>query len=285
MRIPAIILSAALIVSTGVLVQAQDGQKPRKDVDIVASSDLTRLVMIHKQAQGGAERYDGVRTISFDYTPSRIDEKGEEVFANTRHIIVSVRVNDDDQELRTVRIESEIEVPGESEGTKVKIVSLVKADGSVQVWNEAVDGTYNVVETKELKRNAHFDAQSVFAQLDLLMVLDSKDLRCSFTGIFTRDSKRYAAVEAEFRPGRAVPEPSRLYFSSKTSLIERIDVFNAKTHLRQSSSYVENYKDHDGFKFPEKLRFVNRKGEPLGGWRMENVKLNPTLAENCFSKP
>lgn len=288
MRIPAIFLPAALFASlalSGPMASGQTGQSDRKDVDIVASSDLKLLFSIHKQSQGGAERYDGIRTITFDYTPSKFDEKGKEIMASTRRISMTVRVNADNQELRCVRIDSKIEVPGEAAGSMVNIVSLVTEDGAVKVWSQAEDGSYIPVEAKELKMNAQFDALSMFSQLDLFLFLDTPDIRCTFTGALTRDSKRYVAIETSFRPGRGVAEPSRLYFDSKSSLIERIDVFHPDSNMRLSTTLVEDYTDHKGFKFPGRLRTLNRKGTPVGGWRMENVELNPKLSETHFAKP
>lgn len=285
MRIPALLLSALLLASAVPAALAQDGVDKRDDVKIQTSSDWERVLALYKHSQGGAERFDGLRTLSFDFTPSIVNEDGEEVASATRHVTYLIRPNEDDQEVRAMRIENEVPVPAE-DGTesKIKTVSIVTSEW-VKVWREASDGSYTEVEARELQAAAVFDAKGLWAQLDLILFPDTRDLRCTFSGVLTRDSKRYAAVEAEFRPGRQVPEPARLYFSAVSSLIERIDVFDPKTHLRTATTYLEEYKDHDGIKVPELLRLVDRRGRPLGAWRFANVKLNPDLSESVFEKP
>lgn len=284
MRIPALLLSSLFLLPAAPVLYAQDAGGQGDGVQIVASSDWDRVLALYKHSQGGAERFDGLRTISFDFTPAIVNEEGEEVKASMRHMTVLMRPDADEQEVRTVRIESEIAVPGSAEGETIKTVSLVTSQ-SVLVWAQGEDGEYTPVEARELKAAAVFDAKSIWAQLDLILYPDHPDLRCTFSGVMTRDSKRYAAVEAEFRPGRQVPEPARLYFSAVSSLVERIDVFDPKTHLRTGTTYLEEYKDHDGVKVPHYFRFIDRRARPLGSWRLDDLKLNPTLPDKAFTKP
>ena len=282
MRTPLILLSA-LLFATAVPAAVAQGQGGKKgDVEIVATSDWDRVVALYKHSQGGAERFDGLRTLSFDFTPAIYNEAGEEVPMTTRHITYLMRPDADEQEIRAMRIETEIAMPGEDEAAK--IVSIVTPE-SVTVWTEDGQGGYTEVEARELQAAAVFDAQGLWAQLDLLLYPDTRDLRCTVSGPMTRNSKRYMAVEAEFRPGRKVPEPARLYFSAVSSLIERVDVFDPKTRLRTATTYLEDYKDHDGIKFPHYLRFVDRAGKPLGSWRFADVEMNPKLPADNFKKP
>jgi len=284
MRIPALLFSALLLTSTAPATFAQDSGGKRDDVKVMTSSDWERVMALYKHSQGGAERFDGLKTLSFDFTPVIINEEGEEMPSATRHITYLMRPNADDQEVRSMRIETEVPIQGESGEEKIKTVSFVTAL-SVKVFTEDATGAYSEVEARELQAAAVFDAKGLWAQLDLILYPDSRDLRCTFSGVLTRDSKRYAAVEAEFRPGREVPEPARLYFSAVSSLVERIDVFDPKTHLRTGTTYLEQYKDHDGIKFPEQFRFVDRRGKALAFWRFANVKMNPVLPETQFQKP
>jgi hypothetical protein len=283
MRASAILLSL-LLASTAIAAPLQDKSGKRDDVKVMASSDWDRVIALYKHAQGGAERFDGLRSLSFDFTPALFDEEGNEVPMATRHISYLIRPNTDEQERRVMRSESEITVPGSGSDEKTKIISIVTAS-SVEVWTEDGEGGFVPVEAKELQALAVFDAKGLWAQLDLILYPDIADLRCSVTGVMTRDSKRYMGVEAEFRPGRQVPEPTRLYFSAVSSLIERIDVFDPKTHLRTATTYLEGYKDHDGIKFPGYLSMIDRRSNKLGTWRFDNVKMNPELPEGYFVKP
>lgn len=284
MRIPALLFSSLILLPVATVSLAQDTGGKREDVQIVTSSDWDRVLALYKHSQGGAERFDGVRVVAFDFTPAIVNEEGVEEEAGTRHVVVLIRPDANEQEVRTMRIESEIPVPGGAEGETAKIVSLVTAQ-TVLVWSETAEGDYVPVDARELKAAAVFDAKGIWAQLDLLLYPDNQDLRCTFSGVMTRDAKRYAAVEAEFRPGRQVLEPARLYFSAVSSLVERIDVFDPKTHLRTATTYLEEYTDHDGVKVPHYLRFVDRRARPLGSWRLSNIELNPKLTEQVFTKP
>jgi hypothetical protein len=183
-----------------------------------------------------------------------------------------------------MRIETEMPVGTGEDARTVKLISLV-TETSLEVFTEAEDGSYTKRESMEIKRAAALDAKVLWGQLDLLLYLDSRDLRCTYTGVMTRDKEKFVTAEAAFRPGRELAEPRRLYFDTTTALIERIDVFDAKSNMRLGTTMVGDYKDHEGIKFPELIEFTDRAGEVLGGWRFSAVKVNPEVADDTFLKP
>ena len=275
--------TSLLLLAAALPLAAQDpaGDQP-EGPQVVASSDLDVVLSLYKVAHGGAERYDDLRTIAFDYTPSIFDPEGEELRAPVQRISVLFRPDLDEQEQRTVRLEQEVEL-GEGLGT-VKTVSIVTGN-DIRVWTEAEDGSWSRSELAELERAAGFHATVLLTNLDLLYWTDSKEIRCRFGGVLRRDGRDYAAVEAEFKPERSVPEPARLYFSGVSSLIERIDAFDPKLRMRIGTVHVEGYEDHGGIKFPGLFRQVDRKGKPIGNWYLDEVSLNGEFEEAFWQKP
>lgn len=246
---------------------------------------MDQLLEIYKAAHGGAERFDGVNYLEFDFTPWVLDEKGERIALPTRNVQTRFRDNADEQLQRSMRIETDFELPGDNDAVrKVQVVSIV-TETAINIWRKEGEGEYIKSESRELMLSAVQDAKVLFAQLDMLLYLDSRDLRCTYGGLMTRDKVSYVTAEAAFRPAREVQEPVRLYFDLKTALIKRIDVFDPQTKMRVGSTLVEDYKDHEGLKFPESISFVSRSMETLGGWDFASVKVNPELSRETFLKP
>ncbi|MDF1800211.1 MAG: hypothetical protein P1V81_13610 [Planctomycetota bacterium] len=283
MRLFALLLPLFALVP---LTAAQDGAGEKPQAEIVVSNDWEMILKIYKLSQGGEDRFEAVRTLSFDYTPSLFAQDGEEVKSVSQHVDILFRPDLDEQEQRTVRLETELMVKDEETGEDVptKVVSIVTGD-QAKVWVEAADGTMTRSSAIELESTAAFHATALLSHLDLILWPDSPDIRCSFGGVLKRDGKQYATVEAEFKPGRKVPEPARLYFNGATSLIDRIDVFDPKLHMRMGTVHVEGYADHGGVKVPSLFRQLNRKGEPIGNWYLEDMSLNGEFEREYWAKP
>lgn len=276
--LPTLLLAAF---ATSPFAQDPDGQGG--GVEIQTTTDWDQLLAIYKATQGGAERFDGVNYLAFDYEPYLLDEEGERVAQGSWHVETRFRDNADEQLQRVMRIETEVEVAGE-EGRTIRTVGIVREDG-MEVYREATDGSYEQLSSREILQKHADIAKALWAQLDQILYLDSRDLRCRYTGIMTRNKEKYVTVESGFRPAREVPEPSRLYFDTTTALIERIDVFDPATNTRIGSKLLEGYQDYDGIKFPSEIRFVNRDMEELGGWVFTTFKVNPELEKETFLKP
>lgn len=254
-----------------------DGSGP----EVAASSELEVVLGLYKIAHGGKERFDGLRTMAFDYTPSVYDEEGNELMGVKRRVSILFRPDLDEQEQRTVRIEKDVVIEGED---PAKTVAIVTGSGA-KVWVEGADGELIRSEAQRFQNTASFHASALLNQLDLVYWLDGRDVRCRFGGVLKRDGKDYATIEAEFAPGRQVPEPTRLYISGTSSLIERVDVFDPKFHMRTSTAYLEEYADHGGIKFPGRVRQVDRRGRPVGNWYLEGVELNGEFEPEFWAKP
>ena len=172
-----------------------------------------------------------------------------------------------------------------SDGSEpARVVGLVTGS-DVQVWYEGADGELVSTDAQRIKNTVAFHATALLNQLDLVYWTDSKDIRCRFGGVLKRDGKDFATLEAEYSPSRSVPEPARLYFSGVTSLIERVDAFDPKLHMRIGTVYLEGYKDHDGIKFPSLLRQVDRRMRPIGNWYLSDVVLDGEYEADHWSKP
>jgi hypothetical protein len=281
----AIFASTLLLAALASTPFAQDNPGQDSGLEIKTSTDMDQLFEIYKAAHGGAERFDGVNYLEFDFTPWFLDEQGERIALPTRHIQTRFRDNANEQLQRSMRIETAFELPGENDTVrKISVISVV-TETDINIWRKEADGEFIKSESRELKLSAVQDAKVLFAQLDMLLYLDSRDLRCTYGGVLTRDKVSYATAEAAFRPEREVMEPVRLYFDLKTALIKRIDVFDPKTKMRVGSTLVDDYKDHEGLKFPESISFVDRSMESLAGWDFRDVKVNPELSPETFLKP
>lgn len=265
-------------------------QDPPKDegpgFEIVTTSDWDQLLEIYKAAHGGAERYDGVDYLSFDWTVFYVDpETGEEVPSNTRKVQMRFRDNPDQEQVRSLRIDETVQVVLDGETRDVELVTLL-TELEMEVYRKTGEDSYQeLTNSRDLLTSQAVDSKALFAQLDLLLFLDSRDLRAQYRGMMKRDGEQYIAVEAGFRPGREVPEPARLYFDTSTALIERIDIFDPKTKRRTGTTRLEGYKDHDGIKFPERFVAFDREQEKIGGWQITEFEINPETPEEVFLKP
>ena len=282
-----ILLPTVLLAAFATSPFAQDpAESEEPGFEIAASSDWDQLIGIYKAAHGGAERYDGVDYVSFDWTVFHVDpETGEDVPSNTRRVQMRFRDIPDQELVRSLRIDETVQVRLDNELRDVVLVTLLTEE-SLKVFRKTGGDQYQeLTNSKDLRLSQSVDSKALFAQLDLLLHLDSRDLRGQYRGLMKRNDKEYIAVETSFRPGREVPEPSRLYFDTSTALIERIDIFDPKTKRRTGTTLVEGYKDHDGIKFPERFVAHDREMKRLGGWQIANFEVNPETPQEVFLKP
>ena len=282
-----ILLPTLLLAAFATSPFAQDPVEDQQpEFELATSSDWDQLLEIYKAAHGGAERYDGVDYLSFDWTVFNVDpETGEEVPSNTRKVQMRFRDDPDRELVRALRIDETVQVLLDGESRDVELVTLL-TETELTVHRKLGEGEYQeLTNSQDLLKSQEVDGKALFAQLDLLLFLDSRDLRGQYRGMMKRDGEQYIAVEASFRPGRAVPEPSRLYFDTSTALIERVDIFDPKTKRRTGTTRLEGYKDHDGVKFPERFVAFDREMEKLGGWQVANFEINAETPEEVFLKP
>jgi hypothetical protein len=248
---------------------------------------------IYEAAHGGADRLENLTYWSCDFAPTAFDDEGVETALSVKKIEMRYH-HIPPQDLgdmgvskhlpRAVRIESEIDISETETPDMVKMVSIV-TPLSVKVWLENAKGGFDEVDVIQYLNFATLDASALLAHFDLILMPRSSDLRFRYAGVKTRDGVKYAAVDAEFAPGRSVPLLYRNYHSPETTLIERVDVFDPTTKQRLGCTRISDYEDHDGLKFPRSFLSVDRDEKPVGSWTLSNVKINPELTADRFLKP
>ena len=72
----AIFVSTLLLAALASTPFAQDNPGQDSGLEIKTSTDMDQLFEIYKAAHCGAERFDGVNYLEFDFTPWFLDEQG-----------------------------------------------------------------------------------------------------------------------------------------------------------------------------------------------------------------
>jgi len=122
---------------------------------------------------------------------------------------------------------------------------------------------------KELKEQK----QSYLHGLDNYQAFDRK-----YLGTKTVDGKEYEVVELS-KDGQT----SLMYFNPKNHLLEIIITKNPETGM-ETATYLLDYKDFDGVKFPTKMQI--RQGDMVQQEiTVDEVKLNPQVDESVFEMP
>jgi hypothetical protein len=262
-------------------------------VEIVVTSDWDRILRLYQQVHGGPERLAELQYISFDFTPSVFDKEGKETVFPKKKVEIRFRnqlpydTGEDGMTellLRSVRVESEMDISDGKGEDKIKMITIVTPKSS-KVWLANSSGGYDQNNAKELRLDASYDANAILAHLDMILMPESEELLFRYVGVRQRDGVKYAAVEAEFTPERGIRQLYRNYFSPVTSLIERMDIYDPETKRRMGFTRVTDYEDHGGIKFPRKFKTFDKKEKPIGTWTFSNVKVNPTFDPAHFEKP
>jgi hypothetical protein len=106
-----------------------------------------------------------------------------------------------------------------------------------------------------------------------------KQYNRKYLGIKEKDGKKYEAVEIELNGQKSI-----MYFDPETHLLKIIEVTNPDNGM-VIETYLEDYKDFDGVKFPTRFE-VKANGQLAQTIITKEIILNPTnVEESNFQKP
>ncbi len=255
--------------------QEKEGEEKKGNIRI--RTPMERLFVAYGLCQGGRDRLNSLKTLSFRWLPHEISENGPRELSPLN---VTVQLQGPE---RMVRLEEDVE--GKH---RTKLVNDLQ--NVARVW---IDDEERRI--PELLAGAQTESRVLFLLMDLLYRPESPELRSEFDqrGELERDGRKCLVATYEFHPSRALNDTYRAFYDSETGLVGRIDVHDQSTttNKRTSSFLLTEYipvgdpNPRAAIKFPGRIEWQDREGRTLALWRFADVEVDADLPPGHFQGP
>ena len=256
---------------------APEGDDPPAESapDILLVTDRDRLLALYYGRHGGRDAVAGMRRLSMTLEFVEFDaETGEErALEGFPPLYIEL---DYGTRARRMRMESTTQV-GDEEQTVLRLTNCLD-QSDLWIGGEPSDQPDARLETI-------FIAKQLTTLLDLLYRPDAAGMLMRVEGVRRRQGVEYLAAHIEFAPARAVFAAFRTFYDQQSSLVARVDTFDAKTYRYVSTMLVEDYVTLGELRFPGRFVFLGPDGEPQRAWIMRDVALNPEVPDERFEAP